>query len=334
VDLSTDHEHCSDCDRSCGSNESCIDYDCVCSGALFPCFSGNSQLLATDIFSIAGYRDATHDWVAYSDSAGNAGATIVVHDNATGLSVRSILVPHWDVQLVFLSNQPTLLYSSNGTLSRVAEEEEPAELLRGITWFKVSPDGQTLATLSSANAMVLTLRSYPELAVQEELSVSIPIGEQQERLAFSRDGRWLAATGLSGNTQVQLFDRSNGSSRVMSAVGATGTYSPVFSEDGRELFVGGGYADGRVYVFDTATGAELRRLTPFENYVYTVAQVPGFRQLLVAGYGGRIAVVDAVSGDILWQEQFSDDINRAIFSPDGRRLYAGGRGLLYTYAVN
>jgi WD40 repeat protein len=183
----------------------------------------------------------------------------------------------------------------------------------------------------------MTLRSYPGLAAQQELPVSIPIDAGYQRLAFSRDGRWLAVTGLYNDIQIQLFDLSNGSSRVMSAVGATGTYSPAFSEDGRELFVGGGYADGRVYVFDTSTGAELRRLTPFVNYVFTVVQVPGFRQLLVGGYDGKLSIIDAVSGDELWAEQIGNNINRASFSPDGSRLYAGtgaGGGSLLMYSVH
>lgn len=337
VDLQSDVEHCGACDSACASNESCSGGSCVCSGELFPCVSFEQSVSASDygVLNVAGYRDATHDWVAFSDSTGNAGSTIIIQDNTTQLPIRSIEVPQWEVQLAFLPNEPTLLYSSNGTLSRVTEQDQPTELMRGVPWFRLSPDGRALATLDSTNAMVLTLRSYPSLAVQDELALGIPMGNQYERLAFSRDGRWLAVSGLYENIQVQLFDLSNGTTRLLRATGATGTYSPVFSEDGTELFVGGGYADGRVYVFDTATGAELRRLNVLPNYVYSVEQVPGFRQLLVGGYDGRLAIIDAVTGAELWSDDVGH-VNRSIFAPDGSRIFTGtgaGSGSLVVHTV-
>jgi hypothetical protein len=337
VDLSSDAAHCGTCDLACGNNERCSDSECECSGTVFPCVAFDHSVPASDygVLNVAGYRDATHNWVAYSDSTGNAGSTIVFHDNDTLLPFRSIEVPHWEVQLAFLPNEPTLLYSSNGTLSRATENGQPTQLLTGVTWFMPSPDGRSLATLNSLNAGVLTLRSYPALATQQELALSIPMNNQNERLGFSRDGRWLAVSGLYDNIQIQLYDLSNGSTRVLRAVGATATYSPTFSEDGRELFVGGGYDDGRVYVFDTATGAELRRLTPFTNYVYSVAQVPGFRQLLVGGYDGSISIIDAVSGTELWTDSVGH-VNRAVFSADGSLIFTGagaGSGSLVVHSV-
>jgi hypothetical protein len=337
VDLSSDGAHCGGCDLACGANERCTGGECECSGELFPCVAFDRSVPASDygVLNVAGYRDATHNWVAYSDSTGNAGSTIVFHDNDTLLPFRSIAVPQWEVQLAFLPNEPTLLYSSDGTLSRATESGQPTQLLTGVSWFMLSTDGATLATLNSSNAGVLTLRSYPSLATQRELPLSIPLNNQYERLGFSRDGRWLAVSGLYENIQVQLYDLSDGSTRVLRAVGATGTYSPTFSEDGGELFVGGGYADGRVYVFDTATGAELRRLTPFSNYVYTVAQVPGFRQLLVGGYDGSVSIIDAVTGAELWTDSVGH-ANRAIFSPDGSLIFTGagaGSGSLVVHSV-
>jgi WD40 repeat protein len=337
VDLSTDGAHCGACNVGCGSNERCSGSACECSGALFPCVAFDHDVPASDygVLNVAGYRDATHNWVAYSDSTGNAGSTLVFHDIDTQAPFRSIEVPQWEVQLAFLPDEPTLLYSSNGTLSRATENGQPTQLLTGVNWFTLSSDGQTLATLDASNAGVLALRSYPSLATREELTLDIAINNQYERLGFSPDGRWLAVSGLYENVQIQLFDLSNGSTRVLSAVGATGTYSPTFSEDGRELFVGGGYDDGRVYVFDTATGAELRRLTPFSNYLYTVARVPGFRQLLVGGFDGRISIIDAVTGAELWTDSVGH-ANRAVFSPDGSLIYTGtgaGSGSLVVHSV-
>jgi hypothetical protein len=337
VDLSSDAAHCGTCDLACGSNERCSGGECECSGALFPCVAFDHSVPATDygVLNVAGYRDATHNWVAYSDSTGNAGSTIVFHDNDTLLPFRSIAVPQWEVQLAFLPNEPTLLYSSNGVLSRATENGQPTQLLTGVTWFMLSPDGGTLATLNALNPGVLTLRSYPGLAIQQELTLSIPMDDQNERLGFSPDGRRLAVSGLYENIQIQLYDLSNGSTRVLRAVGATATYSPTFSEDGRELFVGGGYDDGRVYVFDTETGAELRRLTPFTHYVYTVERVPGFRQLLVGGYDGRISIIDAVNGAELWTDSVGH-VNRAVFSPDGSLILTGagaGSGSLVVHTV-
>jgi hypothetical protein len=337
VDLSSDGAHCGACNVACGSNERCSGGECECSGTLFPCVSFDHSVPASDygVLNVAGYRDATHNWVAYSDSTGNAGSTIVFHDNDTRLPFRSIAVPQWEVQLAFLPNEPTLLYSSNGTLSRATENGQPTQLITGVTWFLLSPDGQTLATLDSTNAGVLTLLGYPSLEIQRELTLSIPMNNQNERLGFSSDGRWLAVSGLYENIQIQLYDLSNGSTRVLRADGATGTYSPTFSEDGRELFVGGGYADGRVYVFDTATGAELRRLTPFTNYLYTIAQVPGFRQLLVGGYDGRISIIDAATGAELWTDSVGH-ANRAVFSADGSLIFTGvgaGSGSLVVHSA-
>lgn len=323
VDTQTDAAHCGNCGVACGPNEACRAGGCACSGELFPCVVRDHVAAGTrgyGVLNLAGYSDATRAWAAYVDSTGNLGSTIVIHDTLTLANLRRIEVPEWEVQLAFLPTEPTLLYSNGGSLFRLREGGAPERLpIEGVTWFELSLDGSLLAVWDRAQ---LGIYSYPALNERAKLDVSITVADQNRRIGISRDARRVALSGAYDNNQIQVFDLVNGTTRIMTATGATATYSPTFSRNGNELYVGGGYADGRVYVFDSNTGAQLRRLQVSDNYVYSIDLVPGFDQLLVGGYDGALRIVSATDGTVLVNENVGF-INRAVFSPDGNYIYSG-----------
>ena len=147
----------------------------------------------------------------------------------------------------------------------------------------------------------------------------------------------VAITGGYANTQVQLFSVSSAKSlSIATATGATATYSPTFSTDGTRLYVGGGYSDGGIYVFNPSTGALLQRFQPSANYEYSVSRVPGFNELLVGGYDGVLRIVDASSGAVDSSPSLGAVINAAQFSSDGKYVYVGleSPSKLAIYQVN
>jgi Tol biopolymer transport system component len=287
------------------------------------------------VLNLAGYSDATRQWVAFVDSTGSVGSTIIIHDALAAADLRSIDVPTWEVQLTFLPREPTLIYSNGGSMFRVREDAAAEQLpFEAVDWFELSEDGTLLAVWDQAQ---LGIYAYPALSEQALLDVVVPVAQQQRRIGISRDNRFVAISGGYANALIQVFDLANGTNRRMTATGATATYSPTFSRDGLELYVGGGYSDGRVYVFDPTTGTEIRRFAPFSSYLYTIDRVPGFDQLLVGGYDGQLQIVSAEDGTVLWTSDVGH-INRAAWSPDGTFMYsghgAGGESRLLVHRVN
>jgi WD40 repeat protein len=329
-DLLADVRSCGGCGVLCASYEICSSGRCLCDRTLTPCvtFDHTVNTPSEQVHNVAAYRDGTRDWVAFFGRSAASGAQIVLYDVPALLDFRRIDVPDTDLQLAFVPTEPSLLYSSNGELFRVPVGGVPEPLpLNGVVWFTLSESGTLLAVWDGTG---LTVHDFPSLGVVRQLPVSIEVGNDHERLAVSRDERWLAISALQASNQVELFDLADGSSRLLQASGGPGAFSPTFSPDGRELYVGGEYDDGVVYVFDTTTGAELHRFSFSRfatNAITSVTLVPGYDQLLVAGRLGSLSILDAASGTELWSDG-GGLVHRAIFSPDGLHLYsAKGAGL-------
>ncbi|MBL1101543.1 nSTAND1 domain-containing NTPase [Streptomyces coffeae] len=179
-----------------------------------------------------------------------------------------------------------------------------------------SPDGSTLASASSdGTARLWDLRTHRTKAVLKASSSALTSA------VFSPDGRTLATASEEGSTR--LWDVTNRRTRaVLRQPGAV--WGVAFSPDGRTLVTGGDDDNnGRVRLWNAATGVERARLNPWGRLVGPVAFSPDGRTLAASSYR---------EGITLWRtsdleprahlKRPEDSVSSLAFTPDGKSLLA------------
>jgi Tol biopolymer transport system component len=150
-----------------------------------------------------------------------------------------------------------------------------------------------------------------------------PGGRQVDAVAFSRDGRTLAAGDGDGSTY--LWDVATGHpTATLADPGSSAVYAVAFSPDGRTLAAGDG--NGSTYLWDVAT----RQLTatlpgPGSSGVAAVAFSPDGRTLAAGDYDGSTYLWDVATGYLIatLADPGGSAVYAVAFSPDGRTLAAG-----------
>lgn len=97
-----------------------------------------------------------------------------------------------------------------------------------------------------------------------------------------------------------------------------------YTLDGRLLVVA--FEENLVAALDAATGKEVKRLEPHENYHVTkVSSCPNGRMVATVGLDGAIKVHDTQTWEVLATLHSFDEMSCCAFFPDGSRLLAGTR---------
>ena len=205
------------------------------------------------------------------------------------------------INRLFGSNSPEHIYRWIASLG---------EPIGNITF---SADGKLIAMSSGHFVIVKDSSTGTEVSLLE-------FGGYVNSVAFSPDGRWLAA-GSSDKT-ARVMEVSTGK-EVSSLEFGSIVNSVAFSPDGRWLAAGS--SDKTARVMETSTGKEISSLE-FGHSVNSVAFSPDGRWLATGSVDKTAHVMEALTGKEVSSLDFGGEVRSVVFSPDGRWLAAGSDG--------
>jgi WD40 repeat protein len=182
----------------------------------------------------------------------------------------------------------------------------------------VSPDGKITASGSFHQTTLADAagKTIATLAGQSDVV---------RALAFSPDGRWLAAAGGAPARfgQVQLWDVASRKLVREWRGHEDAIYSVAFSPDGKTLATGS--YDKLVKLWDPTTGAELRTLKDHIDAVFCVAFSPDGARLASASADRTVKVWDPATGQRVYTlSESTEAVHAVAFSPNGKQIAAGG----------
>ena len=144
-------------------------------------------------------------------------------------------------------------------------------------------------------------------------------------VAFSRDGKWLAAAGglCSKQGEVKIWNVEKQTSGVTIKGHDDCIYGLAFSPDGK-LLATSSY-DKLIKLWDTATGQEVRTLKDHIDAVYALAFTPDGKRLVSGSADRGVKIWDVASGMRLYTfTEALDAINTLAVDPTGKFVAAGG----------
>jgi WD40 repeat protein/HEAT repeat protein len=209
----------------------------------------------------------------------------------------------------------------------LATREVPANMVVALAF---APDGRTLATAAYDSDLALrrvdwladiSLWDVPALARRTTLRGHL--FRAGLALAFSPDGRLLAASGVPGIVEraVKVWDVATGRLRATCAVGGgSGIESLAFSPDGASLALASG--DATLKTWDPLTG-EQRAAYPHEGHALGAAFAPGGKVLATISLkregGWRLTLWDVATASPLAAVE-QTELSRLLFAPDGKTI--------------
>jgi uncharacterized protein with WD repeat/mono/diheme cytochrome c family protein len=181
------------------------------------------------------------------------------------------------------------------------------------------PDGRLLA-----------LGTFQEVRLVEPDSgktVATLPGEADDvrALAFSRDGKLLAAAGgqPARSGEVLIWDVEKRAALRTIHGHADCVYGAAFSPDGKSIATSS--YDKLIKLWDAETGKEIRTLKDHIDAVYALAFTPDGKRLVSASADRGVKVWDVASGERLYTlSEPADGLNTLALDPEGKRVAAGG----------
>ncbi len=178
-----------------------------------------------------------------------------------------------------------------------------------------SPDGTTIAVAGNDNEI------HVHAADTGRPLRTIPCGEKIQLLAFSPDGRRIAAGYLSG--RITLFDLATGEAGLSVLAHTDKIRGLEFSHDGKLL--ASGSWDKTARIIDAATGEIRFTLEDPADGVYGVTFSPDDKRLAIASFDGAVRLWNVATGELVAaMEEGRDGLITLAYSPDGKLLLSGG----------
>ncbi|WP_338674964.1 helix-turn-helix domain-containing protein [Streptomyces sp. SCSIO 30461] len=176
--------------------------------------------------------------------------------------------------------------------------------------------GGTLATGSSDGRVILR-----RLSDRRTLAV-LTVPGRVRSVAFSQDGRTLAATSTDG--PVHLWDTTGRRIRELPGIRSEGARAVAFDPSGRTIATAD--ADGEVRLWDTSGSHRLlAALAGHSGLVNALAYAPDGRSLVSAGSDRTVRLWDVAGArSLAVLKGHTDEVLGAAFAPDGRTVATGG----------
>jgi WD40 repeat protein len=155
------------------------------------------------------------------------------------------------------------------------------------------------------------------------------------RIAYSRDGRYLATVGGKWGSaepgEVQLWNADTGARNWKSVRDSGPVQCVAFSRDSRLLATGGANWDrqsGEAVVWDTKTGDELYRLPDISKSIFAIAFSADGRTLAVGQSDGLVRLWDIAAQE--WAGALAgpvrNNVHAIVFSPNGQHVVTASIG--------
>ncbi|MDA2891294.1 TIR domain-containing protein [Mycolicibacterium sp. BiH015] len=193
-----------------------------------------------------------------------------------------------------------------------------------------TPETDRMFALSSDRSMVV--RGANDLGVRRyETETGALIGEPLEghtdvvfSVAISPDGALIASG--SADSTVRLWSSQTGEEvRVLDGEHTDAVLKVAFSPDGRRLVSTG--RDNTAILWDVDSGTPIRRLTGHSDRILGLSFSPVDPVVATGSYDGTARLWNSITGEPLGEPITGPVALSAVtFSPDGKRLAAGGDG--------
>jgi len=157
----------------------------------------------------------------------------------------------------------------------------------------ISPDGTLLA---AAGHHEIVVHRIADGTLAGRWLGSSP---RLESLAFSRDGRFLAASGGAPSEfgEIQVWEVAAGTQVRTIRAGTDALHGVSWSDDGRRLAVGG--ADTLVRAFDAATGEPVMQCDNHLDWVFGTAFVRDGSRLVSASRDKGVKLIEVATGHLI-----------------------------------
>ena len=276
---------------------------------------GHESTVMSIAFSPDGRRIASGSWdntikvwdVSLDhETARLVGHRRVVSSIAFSLDGKHILTGSWDGTAKIWNVQ-----TSSETMTLAGQEG--VAITGDAVGVEYSPDGKRVASVFHSG----TVKVWDVTTGRVLMALCRGQCQQQQGLAFSPDGNYLAAGGKVWNAQngTEVMTLHSAEERVRCVT---------FSPDGKSI--ASGDHNGTLKVWDVGTGKQLLTLHGHEGRIMQIAFSPDGNQMISGGDDTTIKIWDTKTGaEMMTLRGHADIVVSVKFSPDGKRVISGSR---------